>query len=275
MEENIENSVYPELQSVDPPVLIISVFIFIILGICYSLPFKLLFDYNIIEFFLNNSKDKPKNVYLNMLGNKFILFILVFLSLTLSLLFFVYRLILRGSPEHYTNVYGCISVCFFTTVFLTFILLEIFPYLVTIFENTIGYLWICSRPISDINMFNQLFSQSIINTNALGESDEKYNISYKFLITLMSLYNIEDVLTDFRKQPNTDGNATSGGGGLNAMHKIFIKTDSMDDAKKNDITNKIANLCFIKYSTGHFVWIYFASLICTFTSIKAFSQYLV
>ena len=36
----------------------------------------------------------------------------------------------------------------------------------------------------------------------------------------------------------------------------------------------IKDLVLLKHSVGHFVWIYFATLICTFTSIKAFATYL-
>lgn len=243
---------FPEIQSVDPPVLIISFFIFILLlFVCY-IPFKFLFDSSVIQFVTDIiSPNILLTIYQHMLGSKFILFILVFLTITLTILFIVYRLILGGSPQHYKNVYGCISVCFFTTVFITFILLELFPYLVTIFENTIGYLWICSRPYSHVSDFNNLFDQ---NT----KYPDGYEISYKFLITLMSLYNMNHVLDDFKHTLTQT-----------EINKIFIKPDSIPDNKK------ISELCFLKYSTGHFVWIYFASLVCTFTSIKAFSKYLI
>jgi len=318
---------FPEIQSVDPPVLIISILIFaVLISLCYF-PFKLLFDSTIIQLFADTviSPNIQLTIYQRMLGSKFVLFLLVFLTLTLTILFGVYKLILGGSPEHYSSAYACISVCFFTTVFVTFLLLEFFPYLVNIFENTIGYLWICIRPkigkvTFNMDEFNKLFDQNIVTLN------DKYDVSYKFLITLMSLYNMDNVIKDFSQaldmststeasdtegsasseastEPTTDStestadsteptnkptvaavvastaptntpNAASteptkkGGGTTN--NKFFIKTPVSATIKK-----QIANLCFIKHSTGHFVWIYFASLICTFTSIKAFSKYLV
>lgn len=253
--QSIKNELFPELHLINPPVLIISTYIFVVVGICYLI-FKLLFDSSVIQLITNSiSPNILLTIYQHMIGSKFILFLLVFLTITLSLLFFVYRLILGGSPEHYTNVYGCISVCFFTTVFITFILLEIFPYLVTIFENTIGYLWICCMYPTKINDFNNLFSQTT-------KYPDEIEISYKFLITLMSLYNMDRVLDDFKPPTVQPTNQP-------VINKIFI-------TPPNNIQNKdISELCFIKYSTGHFVWIYFASLVCTFTSIKAFSKYLI
>ena len=277
---------FPEIQSVDPPVLIISTFIFIVLVVLCYFPFKLLFDSTIIQLFADIviSPNIQLTIYQRMLGSKFVLFLLVFLTLTLTILFGVYRMLLRGSPEHYSSVYACISVCFFTTVFVTFLLLEFFPYLVNIFENTIGYLWICIRPkigkgAFNMDDFNGLFGQNIINT-----IEDKYEVSYKFLITLMSLYNMDNVINDFNKAPleeaipetvveSLEPNKNNGlihGGGSGKNNKFFIKNSITAEIKK-----QIANLCFIKYSTGHFAWIYFASLICTFTSIKAFSKYLI
>lgn len=263
---NSEPGIFPELQSVDPPVLIISACIFVVLGICY-IAFKQLFDSTIIQLFADIviNPNTQLTIYQRMLGSKFVLFLLVFLTLTLTILFGVYKLILRGSPEHYSSVYACISVCFFTTVFITFLLLEFFPYLVNIFENTIGYLWICIRPISDINVFNDLFGQNIITT-----IEDKYEVSYKFLITLMSLYNMDTIIDDFSKPITDSDSLESTGDGMKNNNKFFIKNPITTEIKK-----QIANLCFIKYSSGHFVWIYFASLICTFTSIKAFSKYLI
>ena len=264
-------SVFPELQSVDPPVLLISTWIFFILGICYLI-FKFgIYDNYIFNNILKIGGTDTLPLFKSILVSKLILFIMIFLSITLTILFVVYTLILGGSPENYSNVYGCIFVCFLTTVFITFILLELFPYLVTIFENTIGYSWICLSRSAEMQEFNGLFKQDIIKSSP----GNTYEVSFSFLITIMSLYNIIDVLNGLKKNPDpevgTDPNNTNGSSGQLNTNKFYICKASFGDS---DVA-KITDLCFIKHSTGHFVWILFASLVCTFTSIKAFSKYLV
>ena len=84
--------------------------------------------------------------------------------------------------------------------------------------------------------------------NPINQSIDKNN-SYAFLITTMSLFNIDSVINNL------------------SNNQINLKIS--DDNK-----NIIKELVLLKHSVGHFVWIYFASLICTFTSIKAFAKYL-
>jgi hypothetical protein len=239
---------FPKQSTIDPPILIISSAIFIGLAICYGIFKYIIYHWLIRPYTLSESINDTFPLFKNLILSKFILLILVFVVITLIILFFVYKLLLGGSSDNYSNVYGCIAVCFLTTVFITFILLEIFPYLVNIFENTLGYLWLCSLGYtSSMKMFNELFTEQ-----SSGQlNDQSTDQSYHFLITVMSLFNMKTVLEDFKSQ----------------RHTFKLNDKSVD-------YDTISRLLFVKHSMGHFVWIYFASLVCTFTSIKAFSKYL-
>lgn len=243
---------FPKQSTIDPPILIISSAIFIGLAICYGIFKYIIYHWLIKPYTLSISIIDTFPLYKNIILSKFILLMLVFVVITLIILFFVYKLVLGGSNDNYSNVYGCIAICFLTTVFITFILLEIFPYLVNIFENTLGYLWLCSPGYtSSMKIFNELFTEQSNDQSANSQSTDKPNQSYHFLITVMSLFNMKTVLEDFKTQRHT-----------------FKLNDTLVDY------DTISRLLFVKHSMGHFVWIYFASLVCTFTSIKAFSKYL-
>jgi len=243
---------FPKQSTIDPPIIIISSAIFIGLAICYGIFKYIIYHWLIRPYTLSDSIIDTFPLYKNLILSKFILFILVFVVITLIILFFVYKLVLGGSNDNYSNVYGCIAVCFLTTVFITFILLEIFPYLVNIFENTLGYLWLCSLGYTgSMKIFNELFTEQSTNDQSANSQSTKPKQSYHFLITVMSLFNMKTVLEDFKTQ----------------RHTFKLNDKSVD-------YDTISRLLFVKHSMGHFVWIYFASLVCTFTSIKAFSKYL-
>lgn len=184
--------------------------------------------------------------------SKLLLFIL--LSLTIPwVILLVYHYIFNGETDNYKSVISIIYVCFFSIISTTFILLEFAPYLVNIFENTLGYLFLFIPIINwnnKIKVFSEMFNQQqpIDQQQNTNQSIDKNN-SYAFLITTMSLFNIDSV--------------------INNLSNNQIKLKISDDNK-----NIIKELVLLKHSVGHFVWIYFASLICTFTSIKAFAKYL-
>lgn len=295
------------------PILLISIIIYGALLLCYVC-FNILFNKTIIDSIdiktlfttylsgTNGTDDFNtwnNSTLLNILSKlrigKFVLFILVFIVVTLILLFGVYDLLMGGKSENYSKVYGIISVCFFSTVFTTFILLELVPYLVDIFENTLGYLYICTTRTIDTSIFNN---------NCLGSEPENGDnepadnqISYKFLITIMSLFNMNTFIkkmVDNSSQPTAviDESLHSTELPINALptplqkggdvgdtmpshkSKFYIQFNNKELSDKIKKIENFANLVLLKHNVGHFVWIYFASLVCTFTSIKAFSQYL-
>ena len=109
----------------------------------------------------------------------------------------------------------------------------------------------------DIHKFSEMF-ETVVPVGSQGGSQEVVpsvdtNHSYAFLITTISLLNMDTTIAALR--------------GLTSNFKLRTNP-------QNDDNKIIKDLVFLKYSVGHFVWVYFASLICTFTSIKAFAQYL-
>ena len=283
----------------DVPILIILIMVWIIVFICYLLFQKglnstIISSFNIPEFvnylipaaaaavnasdFTTWCSATNLNILKNLRFGKFILFILIFLFITLFTLFIVYNLLLEGNTANNPKVYGIICSCFFSIVLTTFALLEFVPYLVDIFENTLGYLYITTTRTIDTSFFNN----NCIGKESLPENllPDENNVSYQFLITIMSLFNMNNFikqLCDNNQQPKPDTSNET-----NQELKFFINFNNTN----NDVTSngtastteskikRLIHLVFLKHSVGHFVWIYFASLICVFTSIKGFSQYI-
>ena len=275
-----------QLQSFDSPILLISIFVWIIVFICY-LCFQKWLNSTIIhsmdisgfiKYITPNNTDadfEPWNtktsleILKNVRFGKFILFILIFIFITLFTLFIVYNLILGGNSENNPKVYGIICSCFFSIVLTTFALLEFVPYLVDIFENTLGYLYITTTRIVDTSFFNNKCIGSEFNIS--GEN----NVSYNFLISIMSLFNMNNFIKQLYDTTAT-ATATDTATDTNKTFSIKFTTDHKEDDTAVVVTKleRLAHLIFLKHSVGHFVWIYFASLICVFTSIQGFSYYI-
>jgi hypothetical protein len=284
----------------DVPILIILIMVWIIVFICYLLFQKglnstIISSFNIpvfVDYLIPQSYSSTDfttwnsttnlNILKNLRFGKFLLFILIFLFITLFTLFIVYNLLLEGNTANNPKVYGIICSCFFSIVLTTFALLEFVPYLVDIFENTLGYLYIITTRTIDTSFFNN----NCIGKESLPENllPDENNVSYQFLITIMSLFNMNHFikqLCDNNQQPNPDTSNESNQEN-NPELKFFINFNNTN----NDVTDngvaptteskikRLIHLVFLKHSVGHFVWIYFASLICVFTSIKGFSQYI-
>lgn len=128
-----------------------------------------------------------------------------------------------------TTIMSYLSTYYFTIVLFTFVLLQMNPYFINIFENTFGYLFLQffrKENMSGINLvkFDLDLSGNIISPESYPSTDKD------FLITLMDILKEDTWLT-----------------------------------QKNKNTKKCL---YAKHFVGHFVWVYFACLICTFTIIK-------
>ena len=271
MDSGITKESFQNIQSINPPVLIISGMIYFCLLFSYLLGSNigLYSPIKFLDSIISHTSDSPTSkIVSNLRIIKFIIFIFVFITVTLTILFGVYNGIFGGNSDNNLLVYGIICACFFSIVLITFILLELVPYLVNIFENTLGYLYIRNRKIIKSELFN---IQSIQDCNGIFITDCSNNplpkpnepdinaVSYDFLFTLMNIFNMNSFLKQGQVQDNE----------FNPTFNFSINPDNVDSQKPI-----IANLLYLKHSVGHFVWIYFASLICTFTSIKSFTHLL-
>jgi len=267
-------------QSVNSPILLISLILFITLIIPYVALFyssdSVITLENItalLPFFINTSTpDFAKsntNIFVELMGklrlNKFYLFIAVLLLITIIQLYVIYGFILGGDISYSKQVYGIISACFFSTVFVTFILIEAFPYLVEIFENTIGYGVLC--------LINPLMGDSSNIQNNLQiylDKNKTTTDNCDFLLTSMNIFNMNNVIYNWCRPADPTAVQT-----FNFSMKFSDadeeKTNSSDPKyiKNNHRLRRIYNMVLGKHMMGHFVWIYFASLVSTFSMIKA------
>jgi len=247
--KNIEDDIAK--SPTDSPIIYISIIVWVAVFISYK-------SFNVVY---NNITESPIKMLNTLQFSKCILFVVLFVILLITVLFFIYNLMFDGDTANNLIVSGIICVCFFTIMGTTFGLLELAhllngaPDLVNIFENTLGYFYLF-LPINflkkdmDIHTFSKMFETVVPG----GSPAVDTNHSYAFLITTISILNMDATIAALR--------------GLTSNFKLRPTTDGNTDDKI------IKDLVFLKYSVGHFVWVYFASLICTFTSIKAFAQYL-
>ena len=259
---NKPNPTINKPQSVNSPVLIISLFTFIILAILYAslfifsdllIPTTILQD--LLEFFTKPNpevfKTKNSETYISIMQNlrliKISLFILVFICITLFQYIGVYYFLLGGDLSYSKQIYGVIAACFFCTIFVTFVMVEMSPYLVEIFENTVGYGFLC------------LFFPNSISTNLKIQIDGQPspNKCSDFLLTTMSLTNMNQVIYTLCEKPDTMNFSMN-----------FNQSENEVPTPVNRLRT-IYNLILRKHAIGHFVWIYIACLISTFSMIKA------
>lgn len=254
--KNIEDDIAK--SPTDSPIIYISAIVWVAVFISYK-------SFNVVY---NNITESPIAMLNRLQFSKCILFVVLFVILLITVLFFIYNLMFDGDTANNLIVTGIICMCFFTIMGTTFGLLELAhllngaPDLVNIFENTLGYFYLF-LPINflkkdmDIHKFSEMF-ETVVPVGSQGGSQPvdpavNTNHSYAFLITTISLLNTDTTIAALR--------------GLTSNFKLRTN-------QQNDDNKIIKDLVFLKYSVGHFVWVYFASLICTFTSIKAFAQYL-
>ena len=98
----------------NPAIISISLFMLIPVLVCYI----------VFRFIANKYDDLTAgDGFLTKLQwTKVYLFILIFILVPLFILA-VYRVVFDGGYDHYNQVYGIISVCFFSIMFTTFVLL--------------------------------------------------------------------------------------------------------------------------------------------------------
>jgi hypothetical protein len=264
-------------QSVNSPILLISCILFIVLFNCYGVLFNssssVISDIKIkevIDLIKSNGneddfKSKNTNYICKFINNirikKFYLFIITFIAISLVQLVGIYNIILGGDLSYSSHIYGIISACFFSTVLPTFIMLECVPYLVEIFENTVGYgIFSLIDPLLRIgsNIKNNL---QIHIGGKLTNTDNG-----NFILTTLNMYNVIHVIHNLVKSS------------FNFSIVFDRLTEEEQNAKKekdeNYKTNEerlryIYDIIVQKHGIGHFIWVYFACLISTFSLIKA------
>jgi hypothetical protein len=128
------------------------------------------------------------------------------------------------------------------------------PNLITVFENTLGYyyvqIWGLTALMNDI-VQSKLFAQV-----------DGSQFSYNFLITQISIDNVEEII----KMAETKEGSTG------PSEKFPLDFRIVFDSEKNvklEQQDKLRNLVSTKNAFGHFMWIYLSSIVAILVSILA------
>ena len=175
-----------------------------------------------------------------------------------------YRMAIKGDKQAQINKMNGQDALFvlyntiagFVVVLITIFALATNPSLVTIFENTLGYLYIHAWGATDVcnNIFvsNKFSEYSNINPS---------EFNYNFLITCINTQNVEEFIDAAKTCETKD----IGGKNLPLDFKMHFQT--------TDHVEKLRNLVHLKYSFGHFVWIYLASIVSLIISMMGCIMY--
>ena len=136
----------------------------------------------------------------------------------------------------------------FVIVAITMFGLGTNPNLISIFENTIGYLFI------HVWGLDGLMSE-IVKSKVFDGLDVR-NFNYNFLITQVNMDNVEDIM-------NSDGKS-----GLNSPLDFRFEFDK-EGGKKASQKKLLESLVYTKNTVGHYVWIYLSSIVAILVSALA------
>jgi hypothetical protein len=128
------------------------------------------------------------------------------------------------------------------------------PNLITVFENTLGYQYIQLWGLTSL-------MNDIVQSN-LFEKIDSNQFSYNFLITQISVENVDDIIKM----------ADSKEGSTGPSDKFPLDFRIMFDADKNikmDQQEKLRNLVATKNAFGHFMWMYLSSIVAMLVAILA------
>jgi hypothetical protein len=222
-----------------------SVFGLILICVLFAIPLGLVYN-----MFFYKKKGFMPNLWLAIFT--------YLLGFTATLLY--YRIVIMNDPEAKINkiskktagVIAGTTFFAFKIVAVTIIALAVNPNLVTIFENTLGYGFAKIMGLSDLT--RRIFKPM----HGLDElQDEKglnvFNFDYNFLITCMSVNNVAEFLKCYED-------------GVSHPPLPFDFTMSLG-TKEN--AQKLENFVYMKYTFGHFVWIYFTAIISLIISMVA------
>ena len=192
------------------------------------------------------------------LQNLTLFVVLFFMAFTVNLLF--YRVAIMNeidakidklSSQNISSVFS-ITLASFMIVAFTLFGLSMNTNLVSIFENTLGYLYIHLFGLTDL--CNTIFKSKTMDPIREQSNPDEFN--YNFLITQINLDNLEEIIS-YGKNCGKPGTTSK----TNLMLDFNLKFEYDDQA------NKLRDLVHLKYTFGHYIWIYLASIVSFFVSM--------
>lgn len=192
--------------------------------------------------------------------SSFILIVVTYLLGFLATLMY-YRIVVMNDKEAQINKIGQSTVSYiakvsffaFKIVALTVAAISINPSLVTIFENTLGYWYIGLIGLTPF--MQQVFSSKTMDP--INENSDPLEFNYNFLITRMDIFNVSKFI-EYAKQCNKPGQEDD-----NEM----LPFDFVLNLTTEEQMQQLEDFVFTKYTFGHYIWVYFASIISIVISI--------
>jgi hypothetical protein len=103
-------------------------------------------------------------------------------------------------------------------------------------------------------------------TDIDSDTNKQFNISYNFLMSAMSIFNMNFMLNEIANGEKSKNCKIA----FFKMHPS-CRSQGQDETLIN--VKKLFRNLHWKHMAGHFIWVYFASLITTFTFIKSIANY--
>lgn len=241
----------PETYVPTIPIIFIAIFYFIlfsIIGMFYN-TYLIKSVNNIIDLdknFVNYHQEIYPKIKKCLNIHRFVLFIIVFITIFISNVFIIYSFIWKGTDINQASKIVSLSIT--SVIGITFLLCNN-PNFTKIFENTIGYgitkIFSPNKNYSFSNFMNKIFKHSIF---------PKGGINFEFMFTCFRLDNFGHILNDLRNNDN-------------------MKYDFSIVTELNDLKD-LFNIVIMKNTIGHLCWIYFSSIASTIICIKFLSKHL-
>ena len=155
-----------------------------------------------------------------------------------------------------SKILNIVTVCYLGLVVPVFLLLSFADFFTKIFANTLGFWWV------DLDGSLTELMKELIHSKRI----EKLPMSLAFLITTMDLPNFNAMYKTLTgNQPvNQSANELS----FDFYMKELGHEPGENDKFKENIENLLKKIVS-KNSVGHFVWIYFSSILCVIVSVGA------
>ena len=159
-----------------------------------------------------------------------------------------------------------LTLCGFTILLLTLFSLAVAPSLVSIFENTFGYWFVCAMGLSDLT--KKIFESPTLDPYIQGIGHEYPSFDYNFLITCINNENVGTVIEAMKENASSKGSTNNRSIKDPISSKLFhLDFRVIGDPKEDG--DRLSYFVKLKRTFGHFMWTYFASIISLMISMVA------
>ena len=248
----------------------ISILFIFFLGIMYRVYEDYIYKY---AFLIKNTIDIQQLAGVMRVGKFFIFLGLWALLLIFNMVIFA---VLFSKYDSWT-IMKVTSLLFVGIVATTFLIVDIVPGLVEIFENTFGTFIISSFATSWIFGYEKIMR---VFKSKMFQNDTNFIIPFDYLMPMFNINNFTetfDVIAAESEQYRLKKAAepASAGNEINkeAFDFYFDYNEMCTSDEENKATaqenfkNELFKLCFAKHNAGHFMWVYISSVVTMLSTI--------